>query len=102
MKPLSLKNKFAWHRWVSLAGYVTLCLLLITVDAHAQDPVSFVTQGYGYVHNTLRIPFCLFISTVAVALAVAGRAGRGILIAVLLIDVGWGFVPWFITTWASR
>ncbi len=98
MKRLSLRNQFDWRRWVSIAGYVTMCLLLITVDAHAQDPVSFVTQGYGYVHNTLRIPFCLFITTVAVALAIAGGAGRGSLIAVALIDVGWGRVPWFITT----
>ncbi|MDQ3652352.1 MAG: hypothetical protein M3458_19185 [Acidobacteriota bacterium] len=101
MKRLSLKNKFDWRRWMSMAGCMTLCLLLVTVDAHAQDPVSFVTQGYAYVHNTLRIPFCLFISTVAVALAIAGRAGRGILVVVALIDVCWGFVPWFITTWAS-
>ncbi len=66
MKRLSLKNKFDWRRWVSMTGCMTLCLLLVTVDAHAQDPASLVTQGYGYVHNTLRIPFCLFITTVAV------------------------------------
>ena len=102
MKRLSLKNNFDWRRWMNMAGCLALFLLLVTVDAHAQDPVSFVTQGYAYVHNTLRIPFCLFITTVAVALAIAGRAGRGILIVVALIDVGWGFVPWFITTWASR
>lgn len=101
MKRLSLRNKFDRRRWAGSAGCVVLFLLLFTVDAHAQDPVSFVTEGYAYVHNTLRIPFCLFISTVAVALAIAGRAGRALLIVVALIDVGWGFVPWFITTWTS-
>lgn len=101
MKRLSLKNKFDWRRWAGMAGSTVLFLLLVTADAHVQDPVSFVTEGYAYVHNTLRIPFCLFISTVAVALALTGRAGRTLLIIVALIDVGWGFVPWFITTWAS-
>lgn len=101
MKRSSPMNKSDWPWWAGSAGCVALFLLLFTADAHAQDPVSFVTEGYAYVHNTLRIPFCLFISTVAVALALAGRAGRALLIVVALIDVGWGFVPWFITTWTS-